>query len=200
MNAFLTTRIALPVLAVLAGAPLTARADHYDRTFDSIERYADISADRARHVYTDIIHDVHDRLLRAEMMTEAQRVMVGFAQVRVLARQERVDRMASEIHRVSAALRRLDHLVHDAEHDELHAHHGRGPDVHHIHDMVGDLTKRAAIIDDLVHSLQVPAAGRYESGYRGPRAVYSRGRTGYDDSPSGIYIGGRGFGIRIPTR
>ena len=197
MNASLATRIAMPVLAVLFGAPLTAKADHYDRAFDYIERYADSSAERARHVFGDVLHDVHDRGLRAQMLAESRAVMSGFAQIRVLARVERVDRMETEVHRVMSSLRRLDELVHVAERDEWHAHAGHGPDVHHIHELILDLIARAKVLDGLIHDLQGPPV-RYETGYRTPRPVTSRVRV-YESRPSGVYIGGPRAGIRIGT-
>ena len=201
MNASLTTRIALPVLALVVGMPVAAQANPYGRSFDYIERYADISADRARHMYSDILHDVHDRRLKSEMTNEARSVMNGFMQIRVLARQQRVGRMGDEVHRVMDCLTRLDHLVHEAERVEDLAHRGRGPDVHHIHEIIGDLTARARVLDDLVHRLEGPPPPiRYETNYRQPRAVYSRGRPGFDATPSGVYIGGRGLNIEFGTR
>jgi|GEM_PF-6919299 len=197
MNTILLTRITVPVLALVLGPPLAAQAGHFDRVFDSIERQADAGADQARHVMSDVIHDVHNPRLRAEMLGEARSVMTGFMQIKMLARQERVHRMGAEVHSVLDSLTRLDSLVHVAERDEARAHHGHGPDVHHIHEVILDLTAQSRALDDLIHQIEGVPPVRYETNYRQPRAVYPRSRPVYDVPPSGISVGGRGFRIEF---
>lgn len=196
MTTNLLARISAPVLAFVFGLPLAAQAGPYDRAFDSIERQAAAAADQARHALVDVLKDVHNPRLRADMVNESRTAMTSFLQIRALARQQRVVPMGPEAHRALDSLARLDKLVHQAERDEARAHAGHGPDIHHIHEAILDLQKRARSIDDLIHQIEGSHSPiRYQANYPPQRPVYAP--PVQPAPPRGISVGGRGFRIRI---
>jgi hypothetical protein len=195
MSRTTVTTLILAALGLAAIAPSTARADHRDRIYDRIELFAKVGADQARDLYKDIVRQVDEPGLRAQMMDEARRAMVGFAQIRAMAKQERVERMGGDIREVHASLERLDRLVHELEYsagNRWGSFRREPANVEHMHRVVLSLTDRIVIIDDMAQQVYGPPVYRYET--------YTRSRPGFDAQPNGVYVGGRGFQVELGSR
>jgi hypothetical protein len=205
MNVSTLSRAALSVLAILTMSS-AVRADHGDRVYDQIELFAKVGTDQSRDLYKDIIRQVDEPGLRAQMMTEARQAMVGFAQIRAYAKQERVERMGGEVQQVFASLQRLDRLTQDLAYgggSRWDSFRREPPDVRHMRRVVASLTNRILIIDDLSQQVYGPPEYRYQpvlGPANGVQTNYTSNRPGFVAPPSGAIFGEREFEPSMRTR